>query len=74
MGRGRWKGGNRKGEMGRGNGDGGNGEGQQEGGDGEVAKGEGEKKGQEEGGISQTDMKCLGGHMESLDGTWLQFF
>ena len=39
MGRGRWRGGNLKGEMGRG---------QREGGDGRGAKGEGEKKGQEE--------------------------
>ena len=47
---------------------------QQEGGDREVGKREGEKKGHEEGGISQMDMKCLGGHMECLGGTRLQSF
>ena len=69
--------------MGRGDGEGrwrwgkwegGDEEGQKEGGDGEVGKGEVENKGQEDRGISQMDMKCLGGHMECLCGTRLQSF
>ena len=53
---------------------GGDGEGATGRGDREVGKREGEKKGHEEGGISQKDMKCLGGHMECLGGTRLQSF
>ena len=48
MGRGRWRGGNLKGEMGRG--------GNEMGETGGGGKGEGEKKGQEEDGILQMDM------------------
>ena len=60
-------------------GEGGNGvgqmrRGQQEGGDREVGRREREKKGHKEGGISQMDMKCLGGHMECLGGTRLESF
>ena len=76
MGRGRWRGGNGKGEMGRGDGDGGNGKGEMGRGQRRGRRGSWQRGGAEEGarggGISH--MKCLGGHMECLGGTRLQIF
>ena len=72
-GRGRWGE-----EMGRGDGDGGNGKGEMRRGKrkgrwGSWQRGGGEQ-GARGGGISQMDMKCLGGHMECLCGMRLQSF
>ena len=74
----RWRGGNGKGEMGRGDGDGGNGKedmrrGKRKGEMGKLAKGRGRTRGKRRG-ISQMDIKCLGGHIECLCGTRLQSF
>ena len=62
---GRGDGGNGKGEMRRGKRKGETGGSWQRGGGEQGARG---------GGISQMDMKCLGGHMECLCGTRLQSF
>ena len=79
MGRGNeGEGGDGKREMGRGDGDGGNGKGEMGGAKGRGRRGSWQRGGGEQGarggGISQMDMKCLGGHMECLGGTRLQSF